>query len=64
MGPCGVHVSFMMIDVVIDLPRTRARFPHKSDDEFIRPSDIAEDVWHVTDQPRSAWSLRPFREPW
>jgi NADP-dependent 3-hydroxy acid dehydrogenase YdfG len=54
----------MMIDVVIDLPRTRARFPHKSDDEFIRPSDIAEDVWHVTDQPRSAWSLRPFREPW
>jgi NADP-dependent 3-hydroxy acid dehydrogenase YdfG len=68
IGPRGVHVSFMMIDAVIDLPWTRARFPDKSDDEFIRPSDIAEEVWHVTHQPRSAWSflteLRPFREPW
>ncbi|WP_245275432.1 hypothetical protein [Rhizobium leguminosarum] len=58
----------MMIDAVIDLPWTRARFADKPDDFFIRPSDIAEEVWHVTHQPRSAWSflteLRPFREPW
>ncbi|MBY5508259.1 SDR family NAD(P)-dependent oxidoreductase [Rhizobium leguminosarum] len=68
MGPRGVHASFMMIDAVIDLPWTRARFADKPDDFFIRPSDIAEEVWHVTHQPRSAWSflteLRPFREPW
>ncbi|MBY5720909.1 SDR family NAD(P)-dependent oxidoreductase [Rhizobium leguminosarum] len=68
MGPRGVHASFMMIDAVIDLPWTRARFADKPDDFFIQPSDIAEEVWHVTHQPRSAWSflteLRPFREPW
>ncbi|NEJ95447.1 SDR family NAD(P)-dependent oxidoreductase [Rhizobium leguminosarum bv. viciae] len=68
MGPRGVHASFMMIDAVIDLPWTRVRFADKPDDFFIRPSDIAEEVWHVTHQPRSAWSflteLRPFREPW
>ncbi|GLR58184.1 SDR family NAD(P)-dependent oxidoreductase [Rhizobium pisi] len=68
MGPRGVHASFMMIDAVIDLPWTRARFADMPDDFFIQPSDIAEEVWHVTHQPRSAWSflteLRPFREPW
>ena len=68
MGPRGVHVSFMMIDAIIDLSWTRARWADKSDDFFIKPSDIAEEVWHVTHQPRSAWSflteVRPFRESW
>jgi NAD(P)-dependent dehydrogenase (short-subunit alcohol dehydrogenase family) len=68
MGPRGVHASFMMIDAVIDLPWARERFADKPDDYFIRPSDIAEEVWHVTHQPRSAWSflteVRPFGESW
>lgn len=68
MGPRGVHVSFMMIDAVIDVPWARARMADKPDDFFIKPSDIAEEVWHVTHQPRSAWSflteVRPFREAW
>ena len=68
MGPRGVHASFMMIDAVIDVHWARARFPDKPDDFFIKPSDIAEEVWHVTHQPPSAWSflteVRPFRESW
>lgn len=68
MGPRGVHVSFMMIDAIIDLSWTRARWADKPDDFFIKPSDIAEEIWHVTHQPRSAWSflteVRPFRESW
>jgi NAD(P)-dependent dehydrogenase (short-subunit alcohol dehydrogenase family) len=68
MGPRGVHASFMMVDAVIDVPWTRERFADKPDDFFIRPSDIAEEVWHVTHQPRSAWSflteVRPFGESW
>jgi len=68
MGPRGVHASFMMIDAVIDVHWARARFPDKPDDFFIKPSDIAEEVWHVTHQPRSAWSflteVRPFGESW
>jgi NAD(P)-dependent dehydrogenase (short-subunit alcohol dehydrogenase family) len=68
MGPRGVHASYLMVDAVIDLPWTRARFEGKPDDFFIRPSDIAEEIWHVTHQPRSAWSflteVRPFGESW
>jgi NAD(P)-dependent dehydrogenase (short-subunit alcohol dehydrogenase family) len=68
MGPRGVHASYLMVDAVIDLPWTRARFEGKPDDFFIRPSDIAEEIWHVTHQPRSAWSflteIRPFGESW
>lgn len=68
MGPRGVHVSFMMIDAVIDVPWARARMADKPDDFFIKPSDIAGEAWHVTHQPRSAWSflteVRPFRESW
>jgi NAD(P)-dependent dehydrogenase (short-subunit alcohol dehydrogenase family) len=68
MGPRGVHVSFLMIDAVIDVPWTRVRWPEKPDDFFIRPADIADEAWHVTHQPRSAWSflteVRPFSEPW
>jgi NAD(P)-dependent dehydrogenase (short-subunit alcohol dehydrogenase family) len=68
MGPRGVHASFMLIDAVIDVHWARARFPDKPDDFFIKPADIADEVWHVTHQPRSAWSflteVRPFRESW
>ena len=68
MGPKGVHVAFLMIDAVIDLAWTRERNPDKPDDYFIRPADIADEVWHVAHQPRSAWSflteIRPFGETW
>lgn len=68
MGPKGVHVAFLMIDAVIDLAWTRQRYPEKPDDFFIRPSHIAEEVWHLAHQPNSAWSflseIRPFGETW
>lgn len=68
VGPRGVHVSYLMVDAVIDLPWTRERFEGKPDDFFIQPADIAEEIWHVTHQPRSAWSflteVRPFGESW
>jgi NAD(P)-dependent dehydrogenase (short-subunit alcohol dehydrogenase family) len=68
MGPKGVHVAFLMIDAVIDLAWTRERNPQKPDDDFIKPADIADEVWHVAHQPRSAWSflteVRPFGETW
>lgn len=68
MGPKGVHVAFLMIDAVIDLEWTRKRNPEKPNEYFIRPSDIADEVWHIVHQPRSAWSflseIRPFGEVW
>ena len=68
LGPQGVHVAYVVIDAVIDVPWTRARFSDKPDEFFIKPAAIAQTVWHVAHQDRSAWSfdveLRPFGEDW
>ena len=68
LGPTGVHVAYIVIDAVIDVPRMRERFKEKPDDFFIKPVAIAEEAFHLTQQDRSAWSflveLRPYRETW
>jgi NAD(P)-dependent dehydrogenase (short-subunit alcohol dehydrogenase family) len=68
LGPKGVHVAYIVIDAVIDVPRMRERYADKPDDFFIKPAAIAEEAWHLTQQDRSAWSfnleLRPYRETW
>jgi NADP-dependent 3-hydroxy acid dehydrogenase YdfG len=68
LGPKGIHVAYVVIDAVIDVPWTRARFPEAPDDFFIQPTAIADEIWHVVHQPRSAWSfnveIRPFKESW
>jgi NAD(P)-dependent dehydrogenase (short-subunit alcohol dehydrogenase family) len=68
LGPRGVHVAYLVVDAVIDLEWTRKRFHDRSDDFFIKPQAIADEIWHVVHQDRSAWSfnveLRPFGENW
>ena len=68
VGPKGVHVAYVVVDAVIDLEWTRKRFHDRSDDFFIKPQAIANEIWHVVHQDRSAWSfnveLRPFGENW
>ncbi|QUD90494.1 SDR family NAD(P)-dependent oxidoreductase [Phenylobacterium montanum] len=68
MGPKGLHVAYLVIDAVIDVPWTRQRMPDKPDDFFIKPAAIAEEVFHLAHQDRSAWSflaeVRPFGETW
>ena len=68
VGPRGVHVAYLVIDAVIDLAWTRQRWPDRAADFFIKPAAIAEEIWHIAHQDRSAWSfnveLRPFGESW
>ena len=68
MGPLGVHVAYLLIDAVIDTPRMRARMSDKPDEFFIKPAAIADELYHLYSQDRSAWSflaeLRPFLENW
>jgi NAD(P)-dependent dehydrogenase (short-subunit alcohol dehydrogenase family) len=68
LGPQGIHVSYLVIDAVIDLPWTRKRMPDAPDEFFAKPDAIAETVWHLAHQDRSAWTfeadLRPFAERW
>jgi short-subunit dehydrogenase len=66
--PSGIHIGYVAIDAVIDLDWTRKMAPDKSDEFFCQPADIAEEVFRIAQQPRSAWSfdsmIRPFGEPW
>jgi NADP-dependent 3-hydroxy acid dehydrogenase YdfG len=68
LGPKGIHVAYVVIDAVIDLRWTRRRNPELQDEDFAQPDDLAESIYQISQQPRSAWSfnveLRPFKEPW
>ncbi len=69
LGPKGIHVAYITIDAAIDTPWTRNVFNlDKPDDFFSNPADIADEVFHITQQPRSTWSfdveIRPYGEKW
>ncbi len=68
LWPQGIHVAYLVIDGVIDIPRTRAFFKDKPDEFFLAPDRIADTVHHLVEQDRSAWTfeleLRPFGEKW
>jgi NAD(P)-dependent dehydrogenase (short-subunit alcohol dehydrogenase family) len=68
LWPAGIHVAVLIIDGVVDLPRTRQFMKDKPDSFFIKPDDVAESAWQVVKQPRSVWSFeveaRPFGETW
>lgn len=68
LAPENIHVSYVVIDGVIDTPRTRAMLPDQADDFFLHAPDIAESVFQLAQQPASARSfeidLRPYGERW
>jgi NAD(P)-dependent dehydrogenase (short-subunit alcohol dehydrogenase family) len=68
LGPENIHVAYVVVDGVIDMPTTRRLFGDKPDAFYLRPDAIAETFWHLATQDRSAWTfevdLRPFGEKW
>ena len=69
LGPSGVHVSYVIIDGVIgDAVWAGENMPDTPTDHFLAANDIAESVYFLTQQSRSAWTfeldLRPFGESW
>ena len=68
LGPKGIHVGYLIIDGIIDIERTRERFPDRADDFFMQPDAITDSVYALTQQDRSAWAfeidLRPYGEKW
>ena len=68
-GPKGIHVAYIIIDALIDTPRTRPRLaPDKPDKFFAFPKNIAKEIFNVVKQDKSTWSfrveLRPYGEYW
>jgi NAD(P)-dependent dehydrogenase (short-subunit alcohol dehydrogenase family) len=68
LGPAGIHVALIVVDAVVDLPRTRKAMPDKPDEFFLQPEDMAASAVWLAQQPRSAWTfeieVRPFGEKW
>lgn len=68
LGPRGVHVSYCVIDGVVDIPATREWMSDKPDEFFLKPDDIASAIFGVCSQLPSAWTfefdVRPFGEQW
>jgi NAD(P)-dependent dehydrogenase (short-subunit alcohol dehydrogenase family) len=68
LWPSGIHVALIIVDGVVDLPRTRQAMPGKPDDAFVDPDGVAEIAFQLTRQERRAWSFeveaRPYAEKW
>jgi NAD(P)-dependent dehydrogenase (short-subunit alcohol dehydrogenase family) len=66
LGPKGIHVAWVNVDGVIDIPGRRERFAQFKDEDLLKPEAIAETYWHLAHQDRSAWTMelevRPFKE--
>ena len=72
LAPRGIHVAHVIIDGAIDTEFIRTQFPEqyatKDADGILNPEHIAENYWHLHQQPRDAWTfeldLRPWQERW
>lgn len=68
LGPEGIHVALVIVDGMVDGTRSRQMVPDLPDEAFMQPADIADAVWFLTQQARSAWTfeldLRPSAERW
>ncbi len=63
LGPEGIHVALVIVDGGIGNDDLTG-----DEGTQLRPADIAETVYHLAAQPKSAWSfevdVRPFKESW
>ena len=68
VGPDGIHVALVIVDGVIDMPRSRSLMPDRPDEHFMSPDHIADAFWFLSQQKTTAWTfeldLRPSIEKW
>ena len=66
LHPQGVHVAYVNVDGGIDMPLLGGCARSGKDDDFLKPSAIADAFWYLAHQDRSAWTheldVRPFTE--
>ena len=66
------EVAHVVVDGAIDTAFIRDNFPEryatKEQDGILNPDHIADNYWHLHQQPRDAWTheldLRPWQERW
>ncbi len=68
-GPQGIHVSHVIVDGVIDTPKTKEWvIGDGRPDSKLSPEAIADSYWALHEQGRSCWTheldVRPWTEKW
>lgn len=67
-APQGVHVSYIIVDGLVDMPRTRQWFPDRETAEFVSPDGVADMAWFLAHQSPGSWTFeldaRPAPETW
>ena len=68
LGPENIHVSYLVLDGVIDLETTMERMPDKPREYFLSADGVADAAYALATQNRQAWTfeldLRPSGENW
>jgi NAD(P)-dependent dehydrogenase (short-subunit alcohol dehydrogenase family) len=68
LGTQGIHVAHIVIDGAIDTEFIRSNFPQryalKEQAGILDPEHIADNYWHLHQQPRSAWTHELDLRPW
>jgi NAD(P)-dependent dehydrogenase (short-subunit alcohol dehydrogenase family) len=66
LGPRGIHVAYVNVDGMIDMPAVRSQMASVKDEDLLKPAAISEAYWHLANQDPSAWTqeldVRPFKE--
>lgn len=66
LHPRGIHIAYVNVDGGIDMLLLRNARPDAKDEDFLKPSAIADAFWYLAHQDRSAWSheldVRTFKE--
>ncbi len=66
LGPRGIHVVYVNVDGIIDIPHIRTQMRSLKDEDVLKPAAIAEAYWYLANQDPSAWTqeldVRPFKE--
>jgi NAD(P)-dependent dehydrogenase (short-subunit alcohol dehydrogenase family) len=70
LGPRGIHVAHVVIDSPVDTQFVAELLPdyeqRKQSASLVQPGDVAREMIHLYEQPRTAWTheldLRPWNE--
>ena len=53
----GIHSATLDVDGAVDSPRVREAAPEADPSHFVPPSAICDEIVHLINQPRSAWTF-------
>jgi NAD(P)-dependent dehydrogenase (short-subunit alcohol dehydrogenase family) len=62
LAPQGIHVAHFVIDGVIGTAGSTG--PADKPDSMLDPDAMAQNYWHVLQQPRSTWTWEVELRPW